>query len=726
MKNFLSTTFKYTIRTTDKSYFALFFLILFLFSQIGCNKKEDDKGKLLTSLIIQNAVPKVDTIEFDDLQLPTKYEDFFSIRVSPRARIRYTNGSYSKFFNLEYKTLYRTGDTDVFQNTVGAIKDKNGKNILESDGSTRVSVQPDGNSIFYRNGKYHLMTHFENYPGLVYMTEMDKKSDGSYNPKRFRFVDFSSLEGTAFLCAASHTAWDTHLSGEEDYIFDAYYYDSQVVALFGSNAKLLHVSRAPCSSIEPWTCEQWDNMRSYTGQDYTQTNPYNYGYITEISVDSKSNPSAKRHYSMGKFTPELAVMMPDNRTAYMSDDGSFSGFYMYVADRANDLSSGTLYIAKWTQTSSYPTTSTTLPATYPDGTATVKGDTSDGGKGALTWVKLGSATDAEVKAIVDKKPTLSDIFQIGSVGGATATGTKATCAALGTGFKLIAAGAYDVEYRGINMCLRLRDGNNGTTISSKFSGQAELLKAAAFLETRKYGGYLGGTTEFEKEEGVIYNPDLNVLYVAMGRLRFGMDIVGGSSFGPSGGDDHIQLDRNDCGAIYQVGLTGSQSDTSGNPIGSSYVGIEMKSILTGRRLNIGEVYADKNRCHPDFISLPDALNYYRGTLFIGEDSSSHFNNTSWAYDTRTKKLTRIMTIPPGSEFTGNFVPLEDEDKLSIFVNVQHPYGEEIFDGNTEQPINWGYNVNATKDAKRGYVGYIFGLPRVSNTTNTTYAPDPNQ
>lgn len=49
------------------------------------------------------------------------------------------------------------------------------KNILESDGSTRISVQPDGNSIFQRNGKYHLMTHFENYPGVAYMTELDKK-----------------------------------------------------------------------------------------------------------------------------------------------------------------------------------------------------------------------------------------------------------------------------------------------------------------------------------------------------------------------------------------------------------------------------------------------------------------------------------------------------------------------------------------------------------------------
>ena len=60
------------------------------------------------------------------------------------------------------------------------------------------------------------------------------------------------------------------------------------------------------------------------------------------------------------------------------------------------------------------------------------------------------------------------------------------------------------------------------------------------------------------------------------------------------------------------------------------------------------------------------------------------------------------------------------------MNIQHPYGEEIFDGNTEQPINWGYNANATKDAKKGYVGYIFGLPRVTNTTNTTFAPDTNQ
>ena len=726
MKNFTKQYFRNVTSFPKKKSIIIVSLLITNLILVGCSKGEDArKDKLISALIVQNVMPKVDGIEFEELKLPEKQEDFFAVRVSPRARLRYTNGSYSKYYNLEYKTLYRTGDTDIYQNTVGAIKDKNGRNILESDGSARISVQPDGNSIFQRNGKYHLVTHFENYPGVVYMTELDKAADGSYSPRHFRFVDFSSLDGTAFLCAASHSPWDTHLMGEEDYIFDAYYYDSQVAALFGSDPKLLHVSRSPCSSVEPWTCEQWTNMRSYTGTDYSQINYYKYGYITEIAVDGQLGTQSTRHYSMGKFTPELAVVMPDEKTAYMSDDGSFSGLYMYVADKAKDLSAGTMYMAKWTQTSAYPISSTTLPATYPNGTPTIKGDTSDGGKGALTWIRLGHATDAEVKAIIDKRPALSDIFQIGNVPLRGSSSSQANCALLGTGYKLVAAGAYDIEYRGINMCLRLRDGNNGTTISSKFSSQAEVLKAAAFLETRKYGAYLGATTEFEKEEGITHNPDSNVLYVAIGRIRFGMDIVGSSSFGPNGGDDHIQLERNDCGAIYEVKL-GLQNDTSGASIGSSYVATEMTSILVGRRLNAGEFYADKNRCHPNFISLPDAVSYSNGTLFIGEDSSSHFNNAAWAYDVKRKKLTRIMTIPPGSEITGNFAPLEDADRLNFFVNIQHPYGEEIFDGNTEQPINWGYNANATKDAKRGYVGYIFGLPRVTNTTNTTFAPDTNQ
>jgi hypothetical protein len=41
--------------------------------------------------------------------------------------------------------------------------------------------------------------------------------------------------------------------------------------------------------------------------------------------------------------------MPDERTALMGDDATNGGLFMFVADKAQDLSSGTLYVAKWNQ-----------------------------------------------------------------------------------------------------------------------------------------------------------------------------------------------------------------------------------------------------------------------------------------------------------------------------------------------------------------------------------------
>ena len=43
--------------------------------------------------------------------------------------------------------------------------------------------------------------------------------------------------------------------------------------------------------------------------------------------------------------------MPDQRTALMGDDFTNSGLFMFVADKAADLSAGNLYVAKISQTS---------------------------------------------------------------------------------------------------------------------------------------------------------------------------------------------------------------------------------------------------------------------------------------------------------------------------------------------------------------------------------------
>ncbi len=44
--------------------------------------------------------------------------------------------------------------------------------------------------------------------------------------------------------------------------------------------------------------------------------------------------------------------MPDGRSVYMTDDGSNKFFSIFVMDRVNDLSSGTIYAAVMTQISS--------------------------------------------------------------------------------------------------------------------------------------------------------------------------------------------------------------------------------------------------------------------------------------------------------------------------------------------------------------------------------------
>ena len=80
---------------------------------------------------------------------------------------------------------------------------------------------------------------------------------------------------------------------------------------------------------------------------------------------------------MGWVALELAYGMPDRRTAYLTDDGTNAGLYLFVADREGDLSAGTLYAARWNQRPD------------PDGSA-------GAGAADLAWVHLGHATQTEV------------------------------------------------------------------------------------------------------------------------------------------------------------------------------------------------------------------------------------------------------------------------------------------------------------------------------------------
>ena len=658
-----------------KSFFLSLCMIFSVFALFSCSGGDGE-------------MPTVVSLEFDNLPLPANAEEEKQMRISPFVTVTYSDGMVRRL-QLAYHQLFKTGDMDSQGNAAGLLLDVNGAPIKYPDGSMRFSVQQDATAYFKRGDKYYMLQHFESSPGAVYLVDLQLNADGRLIPTKYRNVDFSKVGGTVINCSAQKSPWDTFLSAEEDYYFSAYHFDP-VTSAFNAqhiahcerdaNGNLTGKYKAPSfapSADFGWWCKAFVKPLIHDYLKNSNFNPYNYGYMVEIVVDSNGNPSIPKnlkHYVMGKFTPEVAVVTPDNRTAYMLDDGSYTAMFMFVADKEKDLSSGSLYIAKAKQLS-------------PDNT--------DGGEFEINWIKLGTSTNEKIKSFIDKGVVMSDIFDIADPSNCPSGYTKMN--------------TYDTADAKTPMCIRLRDGSGGTTISAKFANADEVRTAAAFLHPRQYGVLLGGTTEFSKGEGVTYNFDKNLFYLVMSRVEESMT----TGKGTKSDQDDIRLKENRCGVIYEATF-GDAKELSGAAINSNYVIRKMAALIIGKRAGTSDPGADKNYCDVNTVANPDnALYVGKNLLLIAEDSGFHYNNMMWAYNTQTKKLTRIATVPPGAEVTGAFGHINIGDKKYIAFNAQHPYGESRRNaaGQTVMPSVESIEVENLKDEKyKGIAGYIFGLP----------------
>lgn len=581
------------------------------------------------------AAAKKYSMSFEELSLPRTAQEKADIRASKSVQIDGEN------YKVDYHPLVKTGEK-IGGVVFGTIRDKSGKAMKYPDGSDYVCHNgsgPDHSSFLEKGGNLFLVSQMECGNGGVYVTKLKQSSSGNLSvDKGFtpKWADFSKDYGTYVGCAGSRTPWGNHL-GSEEYEPD--------MALVGNDGKssedfddtnLVSIAEYNRLANRAWKDSNRNgkvDSREKRVADMFKKIGYYMGYITEVSVDANGNPTARKHYSMGRFAHELAYVMPDQKTVYLSDDGQNVSFFLYVADKAANLSSGTLYAAKWKQTSS-------------------KG----GGAAKISWVRLGHASDAEIKNILRKGIRYQDIFTK-EISRLTA---EKTCndKALADGFRNVNTYNSNAE------CLRLNKGQE---------------KAAAFLEARRYAAYLGATTEFNKEEGITYNPDDKKLYVAMSTIEKAME--DNSKRGKSnnkydvGGNNHIRLSYNKCGAVYEAPVKTSK-DSEGNAINSSYVVVSMKAIIEGQPLAAAD--ADGNKCALDKISNPDNLTYlpkYK-ILIIGEDTSNHLNDMIWAADIkRGKKITRIFTAPAGSETTSPYWYPNINNFGYMMGVVQHPFGE---------------------------------------------------
>src|SRR5690606_4740526 len=202
--------------------------------------------------------------------------------------------------------------------------------------------------------------------------------------------------------------------------------------------------------------EYWNNPAYSTGypnyadvqkiQDYLGgafPNPYDYGYIVELTNPKAAAPVPVKQFTLGRMAHENPVIMPDRKTVYLTDDGFKKGFYKFIADTAGDLSAGTLYAAKVTQ-----------DATRNSSKAGIN----------ISWIELAHANNSDIETWIR-------------------------------------------SYDGMNTSDYVADDNSYITdaeVSAWAAGTAADDRIA-FLETLKAAEAKGATVEFNKMEGININ-----------------------------------------------------------------------------------------------------------------------------------------------------------------------------------------------------------------------------
>ncbi len=592
------------------------------------------------------------SVELIGMEAPSTSAEKADVYSNAVMRATCTDGTTTDY-PLRYHQLFATSDR-VGPNMVGGLFDVKGAPLTDNDGQM-ASDAPDGTSLMWIEGlsvpgaagnPLAMVTQFEyrglppndgtsagsfwsKLPAAMGLTLLDQDpSSGWLTAKGYESIDFSGVDGGWIHCGSTLSYWNTHI-GSEEYEPDA--------KVRGDGTKAADSDdRTDIASFS----------RYYFGDPGT-ANPYRYGLVPEVTLGADGKAQVRKHYAPGRYAREMLIFAPDGRTAIGGDDGKNTGLYMFVADRQGDLSAGTLYGAKLTQTGA-----------------------DNGGSFDLQWIRLGHASDSEIKGLVDGGIRFSDIFDVSDTDPGDDSYRKV------------------VTYNGTEW-LRLKPGKE---------------QAAAFLETRRYAALSGATTEFSKMEYVAYNHADRRFYIVISRVEAGM----------SDGVGEIQLDRNDGGIILDMATAGERKDTAGAVIESEFVGTTLTSIpeLVGGWLGKDNKDAEGNACAQDRICGPDNLVYVDPirTLFIGEDTGRRNNNYLWAFNIDTRRLSRILSAPMGAEVTGLMVARDYNGHAYIMSNFQHPGEDDLEDYTGADKAQVLALINSQwANKKRAAIGYL-GTP----------------
>ncbi|MFD2752892.1 PhoX family protein [Comamonas terrae] len=446
-------------------------------------------------------------------------------------------------------------------------------------------------------------------------------------------------------CGGSLSPWGTHLSSEE-YHPDAF--DQ------GDNQKL--------SVLKAFSQNAFGNANA---------NPYWYGHLPEVTVKADGTADFRKYYNLGRYSRELVQVFPDQRTVLGGDDSNNGGLFMFVADKAGDLSSGTLYVAKY---------------------VTALNETS---AGKIQWIRLGHATSDEIKALANDT-ALTTVTT-------NAAGFKENGIFASTTTNPNDASFTEIKLSGKSAWVRLKPGQE---------------KAAAFLETHRYAALKGGSLVFNKLEGTTVNAKDKIAYSAVSGST--STFVASSTHNkelplnaPAGSVPVASLAgfaKSTAGYVLQHKLGGGQKDDTGAAIDSEWVPTQTSLLLAGEPLAAPDSLGNTDA--PGKISQPDNLKFSEKlrTLFIGEDSGQHVNNFMWGYNVDSGKLERVLSCPAGAESTG-LHGVEDLNGWTYILSSFQHAGE--YTDATVQAVRDAVDAQINSNYKNkvaATVGYITATP----------------
>lgn len=545
--------------------------------------------------------------------------------------------SHIRVADGEYMFLAHEGDTIGDGETLGVPTTPEGEDLIKFAGSryAEFGYTPDMNELVATDDEEadgYLFTNFESSPGNITRMPVSRE-DGTWeadleatenlaNSEKFR-----QIGGTRINCWGDTTPWGTPLSAEEEYghtrlsgghtagdIVEAESgvgrrggaafwnrpnpteSQSAVNEIFGDRAWYLQgywalggvELLAYYLGADPVDQNDDTNTTDPIGDVYP--NRYRYGHLVEIRNPTSDDWAPVKHHAFGRVAAEVGNVMPDEKTVYITSDGTNKGFYKFIADRPipsyddpMDIR-GTLSVAKVTNDVSGSPAEADLE---------------------LTWLELGSASNAEVESWIAEYDGITQVDYLETH--AETDWREDLDAALREADKGVA-----------------KHGNQDYITDEEIVEWAEQyerhgpdsvdenLRKVPFLETRAAAKEIGATVEFRKAEGIDHVDDArpgDYVYLGLAELNSGM----------ADGQGDIQLERVDGGIVYRAEIEPDYNLAKLEPVVVGSDATDTTAVANDRPLNVDNV-----------LALPD------GRVLLCEDADklgrSYPNDCLWVYD----------------------------------------------------------------------------------------------